>query len=490
MMKMKAARRIAFGVILLAAAAGSILLLDRSDRSVSTTMASRGALVDITGRALTENRESWQAALNVATLRRLDAAAQRTFLDALSAKLGLPADRIPRLDDRRYVQELHLPVRMAAEQRDEVQRWLAASEWSAHRPALLRFIAVPERVYPLHDASAALVGMVDSTGFGIEGLERALDRRLSAGESVRLTVDIDLQARISTLLEEVRSQRGMTGASAVVMDLENGLVATIASVPGFDPADLAQRVGRNVQLHAVTQAFQAGPMLEPFLMHGVFVRRPESDAALASCPDLVAQFAGHADVLDHLQRVGLLGAPDVDFPGSISTLVRRTGTEAELLRDLGNGAGIAPSLLQYSAALASLIEGVPTRPVRLVADSNEAIAPADGAAVASGASRLLRAALVERARLRSGDAAADFGGLWAAYRDRVDSGVGVGRAALALFTPADSPNYLVTVTLEGEPLLSEQEVLALGRRVLGLVDAARPAEKFQARRATSLASRS
>jgi hypothetical protein len=72
--------------------------------------------------------------------------------------------------------------------------------------------------------------------------------------------------------------------------------------------------------------------------------------------------------------------------------------------------------------------------------------------------------------------------MWAAYRDRVDNGVGVGRATLALFTPAVSPNYLVTATLEGESLLTEHEVLDLGRSLLAAIDKAKPAKQIQARR--------
>jgi hypothetical protein len=102
----------------------------------------------------------------------------------------------------------------------------------------------------------------------------------------------------------------------------------------------------------------------------------------------------------------------------------------------------------------------------------------------------MRDALVRRARLRAGDARADFGGLWAAYRDRVDSGSGVGRAALALFTPAESPQFLVTVIFEGEPLLADPEVLELGRKVLAVIGTAKSARNTQARRGMTFASRS
>jgi hypothetical protein len=474
--------------------------LYRADRPAPEMAAPRGSLIDVAGRTLTENQVVWQAALNAASLRKLDAAAGRRFLDALFTQLGLPADRIPNLEDRKSIHEFHLPARLGAGRRDEMRRWLAASEWGSHRPALLRFIAVPRRVYPLHAATAALVGMVDSDGYGIEGLEHALDRRLSAGESVRLTVDIALQAPTSAWLEEtLRSRRGMTAASAVIMDLETGEIAAIVSVPGYDPARLAERTGPNVHLRAITQAFQAGPMLVPFLMHGAFTRELAQGATLpaplerstsATGEDLVAQFSGHAQVLSHLTRVGLLRAADIDFPGAMPTLVRRGGTEQELLRDLGNGAGIAPSLLQYSATLASLVSGVPARPLRLVAGGDHSIARAEEDSVSSRASRLMRDALVRRARLRAGDASADFGGLWAAYRDRVDSGSGVGRAALALFTPAESPQFLVTVILEGEPLLADPEVLELGRKVLAVIGTAKSARNTQARRGMTFASRS
>jgi hypothetical protein len=483
---------------ILGAAGGFCWLVGRPVQDARVPSPPRGLLHDVEGRVLTENRALWQPALNVVALRTLGPAAARRFLEALPAKLVVAAERIPNLDDRKSVRELHLPARVSGGQRDSIRQWLAASEWSSY-PALLRFVAVSERVYPQHEETAALVGMVDSAGEGIEGMEHALDRRLRSGESLRLTVAVDLQKPLGAMLEKFRVGSEMARANAVVMDLDSGQVRAIVSMPGYDPTVSAQRTGRNVQLRAITQAFQAGPMLEPFLLHCALIRGQTRDAAhtpplgrlgLATGTDLITQFSGHAEILEHLSGVGLLRAPDVDFPGAIPAIVRRNGAEAELLRDIGNGAGIAPSLLQYSASLASLIAGVGTRPVRLVVDSDATIAPEDAAADVSRASRLLREVLVQRARLRSGDASADFGGLWAAYRDRVDGGVGVGRAGLALFTPADSPNYLVTVTLEGEPLLAEQEVLDLGRRMLGILAAAKPAAKIQARRGTSFASRS
>jgi hypothetical protein len=180
---------------------------------------------------------------------------------------------------------------------------------------------------------------------------------------------------------------------------------------------------------------------------------------------LAKEFSGYDQALAHLENVGLLQRPAVDLPGAIAALVRREGSEQELTHDLGTGAGVAPSLLQYSAALATILTGEPPVPLRLVLEPNIAAPESTALAFPLNVTYALREALIERARVQSGNAQADFGGLWASYQDH---GVArtTKRSVIALFAPAHSPVFLVTLSLEGSSPLPSTELLALGERVL------------------------
>ena len=85
-----------------------------------------------------------------------------------------------------------------------------------------------EREYPLGAAAAHPVGLFNRR-YGITGLERALDERLSRGEDVTLTIDAALQKRAYDLLA------GRRGA-IVALEPASGRIRALVSSPAFDPA--------------------------------------------------------------------------------------------------------------------------------------------------------------------------------------------------------------------------------------------------------------
>lgn len=56
------------------------------------------------------------------------------------------------------------------------------------------------------------------------------------GEDIRLTIDVQAQRAVESILEDRFVRMGLCGA-AVVLDARDGSVVAIASVPGYDPAD-------------------------------------------------------------------------------------------------------------------------------------------------------------------------------------------------------------------------------------------------------------
>lgn len=436
----------------------------------------RGELFDYSGKPLTGMETRWRAALNLDAIRRLDTVHAARFAADIAQQFGMGPELAQRIADRPKLREIQLPGHFSEQQVQTVQAWLQHSEWQG-TPRLIRFLRKPMRTYPESAALAPVVGIVDVDGTGIEGLELQLNARLRTGAPVRISVEIDKQRSIANRLSEAIRNHGLVEANAVALELATGRLAAIVSLPSYDPADLPNRFGPRLRLKPVTDLFQPGPMLQPFLLYGVLsAESPEQTdlkraftAGHRNVGLAMAQALGYQRAMTALEHSGLLQPVDIDFPGAARALVRSRGTPDVLLRDIGNGAGVAPSLLTYSTSLATALTGT-TRPTRLTktfsqSEDDSVAAGSDAPSQLNAAAHVLalRTEMIKHARLRSGDPHADFGGMWASYRERAEDGPGTRRAAVALFAPAEEPRYLVAVTIRpGSGDLSADAVLEIG----------------------------
>lgn len=462
------------GVLLLAV--GAIVLRLHAPRPLEIQSADvpRGQLLDYRGTPLTAAEVRWQPAVSIPELRRYPQGSISRFVDSLAKELGLDPQVLYglRTEDTQNVHERHVPARMTTSQMDELKTWLGASEWR-NTPQLIRFIQVPGRMYPQRELAANLIGFVNKDGVGQEGMESELEELLQTGSDARLSIDIDMQRLLAARMQGAMDALAMREANAVVVDLASQRIASIVSLPSFDPARIEERSGSNVRLRPATAVFQAGPMLEPFYLSEL-LGSDHDEAA-----DLRARFVrgesgvgvrmvdvlGYDDARASLQYAQLLEPLDIDFPGVTGTLERRAGTPAELLRDLGNGAGIAPNLLRYSISLAGLITGRPLPSPRILMASSAQMSYALMPDRAAGA-QSLRAAMVERARQQGAGRTADFGGMWVSYRDRIDKGEPIHRAAIILFAPAAQPRYLLTITFVTSKITAGHDLLDVGHHVV------------------------
>jgi len=121
------------------------------------------------------------------------------------------------------------------------------------------------RLYPLGLSASQLIGFGErSSGKGLSGLELDLEKLLSQGQNVRLTIDPQVQAIAEQALwgglEAVRADWG----AAVVMESRTGRLLAVANGPAFDPTasrgDIRQDIAwRN---HAFMRALEPGSTIK------------------------------------------------------------------------------------------------------------------------------------------------------------------------------------------------------------------------------------
>ncbi|WP_230684739.1 penicillin-binding protein 2 [Cellulomonas sp. JZ18] len=153
---------------------------------------------------------------------------------------------------------------------------------------------VADRVYPKGAVGGNMLGFVNSSGTGLQGLELTLDERLQGeageeryergrggqpipggvsegtparqGDSVRLTIKSDLQWKAQSALDAQVAATGATGGAIVVMR-PNGEVLALADSGSIDPNDPGE-AGAGALSPAVTQVFEPGSTSKVVTMAG------------------------------------------------------------------------------------------------------------------------------------------------------------------------------------------------------------------------------
>ena len=92
------------------------------------------------------------------------------------------------------------------------------------------------RVYPQGSLAAHILGYADIDNNGLAGVERAFDHTLSSRrEPVQISLDMRVQHVMHDELAQAVSKFAANGAAGVVLDVSNGEVLALVSLPDFDP---------------------------------------------------------------------------------------------------------------------------------------------------------------------------------------------------------------------------------------------------------------
>jgi len=98
----------------------------------------------------------------------------------------------------------------------------------------LEFQAEERRIYPQGTTGAHVVGYASIDNAGLAGVERYFDQRLQSGETVQLSIDLRLQRMVEDEIAKAVKKFSAIGATAIVMDVTNGEVLAMASLPTYD----------------------------------------------------------------------------------------------------------------------------------------------------------------------------------------------------------------------------------------------------------------
>ena len=276
----------------------------------------RGEITDHTGRVLAYSVDAERVTADPTVVTD----PTRTAL-ALTTLLGVPVDELTEKlsRDSRYVV---LAGQVSTDVTDQIRALPPTTRDG------LYYEDDPVRLYPAGAVGGQVVGFVGKDGDGLAGIEQTYEDVLSGtdgekrvevdgtgneipsgidettpatdGGTVQLTLDEDLQFVVQQRLDAACADGATTAASAVVLDVHTGEVASMASCPGYDPGHYNETDPDLLGNPVVSDVYEPGSVMKAVTLAAAIQEGKATKDTVLDVPDRIQ--AGDAVVADAHER--------------------------------------------------------------------------------------------------------------------------------------------------------------------------------------------
>ena len=127
------------------------------------------------------------------------------------------------------------------------------------------------RLYPQRNLFSHIIGQIDDDNNGISGLEKSLDLELKKStKPISLTVDTDIQHLVRNELIKFNTIFRTKGSAAILMNVNNGEVISLVSLPDFDPNERKKITDVNFINRATKGVYEFGSVFKTFTLAAAF----------------------------------------------------------------------------------------------------------------------------------------------------------------------------------------------------------------------------
>ena len=137
------------------------------------------------------------------------------------------------------------------------------------------------RIYPEKNLFSHIIGQIDDDNNGISGLEKSLDKNLKKlQEPIVLTVDQDIQFLIRNELLRFTKIFETKGSAAILMNVNNGEILSLVSLPDFDPNKRLKITDENYINRVSKGVYEFGSVFKTFTLAAAFnekIIEPETE---------------------------------------------------------------------------------------------------------------------------------------------------------------------------------------------------------------------
>ena len=127
------------------------------------------------------------------------------------------------------------------------------------------------RIYPQKNLFSHIIGQIDDNNNGISGLEKSLDEQLKKNKNiVELTVDKNIQFLVREELIKYNEIFRTKGSAAVLMNVNDGEIISLTSLPDFDPNERIKISDVNYINRATKGVYELGSVFKTFTLAAGF----------------------------------------------------------------------------------------------------------------------------------------------------------------------------------------------------------------------------
>lgn len=255
----------------------------------------------------------------------------------------------------------------------------------------LNFTDGEQRIYPQSHLFSHLLGFTDIDNHGIAGAEKAFNERLTqSSQPLRLSVDTGIQNIVRYELGQAIQKFSASGGAALVMNVQNGEVIAMTSMPDFDPNRPNTRTDENLFNKATLGVYEVGSVMKLFtaamgLEDGIVTPDDKIDATepfkigryrisdyqgknrFLTLPEVliyssnigsakIALAAGSEKQKEFMERFGFLSQLQFDLPEKGRPMYPQTWRDVNTAT-VAYGYGVAISPLHVISAVSSIVNG-------------------------------------------------------------------------------------------------------------------------------------
>jgi len=253
----------------------------------------------------------------------------------------------------------------------------------------LDFLREEARVYPHGELMAHVLGMTDIDNQGTAGIERSFDRRLRGHKApLALTLDARVQHVVRDALNAAIKKHEAIGGVGIVLDIRNGEVASLVSLPDFDnnhPGSASKdqirnratlgtyELGSTFKIFTTAMALDAGVVTlsggydatKPIKISRFTIRDYHAKRRWLSVPEIfmyssnigaakMAIDVGGETQRAYLGRLGLMTPSPIELPEVGAPQLPKVWRPVNTMT-ISYGHGIAVSPLQLTSAVAAIL---------------------------------------------------------------------------------------------------------------------------------------
>ena len=127
------------------------------------------------------------------------------------------------------------------------------------------------RLYPHRNLFSHIIGQIDDDNNGISGLEKSLDEKLKkTKDPIVLSIDADIQFLVREELKRFNQIFQVLGSAAILMDVNNGEIISLVSLPDFDPNQRKKIIDKTFINRATKGVYEFGSVFKTLTLAAAF----------------------------------------------------------------------------------------------------------------------------------------------------------------------------------------------------------------------------